>query len=144
MPGGRKRTPIWNFFSQVSGRATCNDCNYSCSMDAKRMQKHRLEFHREESSILDPISDESQDDQPRVAPKQAKMDAFTIATPKADKNKKTNNKFRIIHFCLSIFFILSISQDAEFFTPNYGNNKILSFPHKYNNPEDKYLNKFQH
>ena len=56
-------------------------------MDAKRMQKHRLEFHSEESSILDPISDESQDDQPRFAPEQAKMDAFTIATSKADKEK---------------------------------------------------------
>ena len=86
MPGGRKRTPTWNF-SQVSGRAKCNDCNYSCSMDAKRMQKHRLEFHSEESSILDAISDESQDDQPRVTPKHVKMDAFIIATSKADKEK---------------------------------------------------------
>ena len=89
MPGGRKRTPIWNFFSQVSGRAKCNDCNYSCSMDAKRMEKHRLEFHSEESSILDPISDESQDDQPRVAPKQAKWMLLLLQHRKRTKKNLT-------------------------------------------------------
>ena len=40
--GGRNRTGVWKYYTEVNNRAKCEFCDYDCIKNAKRMAKHTI------------------------------------------------------------------------------------------------------